>query len=314
MKLQAQFYTLRNQETLEVVDVKTPFKSGFPPKTVLLVHGYAHSWHLFEPLIEDLMGIPSLRIIVPTLRLHGESSRIAIPEYFGDLAQDLKHLMDHKLINIRKFDLLVAFSMGGAIAQSFAADFPESVVEMILLSTVSYKGYVPFVVEDVIRRPQTKPPSLRVREPKDLINYCTVGMFKELADKQNRKGIVDATKLVFKKQPTQRELNQWVDDMFRNKEYLEVSFLLAKFNISSETNFNGFPGNGKANSIRCPVTFLYGDVDPLKPDIQETIQFYRARNIPVVEKEVPACAHYIWADAYEEVVKAVLNALTKPKL
>lgn len=103
--------------------------TGFP---LLLLHGFTSSsatWHPLTSYLEDT----STMIMVDLLG-HGKTESPPQWERYEILksAADLKLLLDH--LAIEKVDLL-GYSMGGRLAITFAATYPEKVRKLVLEST-----------------------------------------------------------------------------------------------------------------------------------------------------------------------------------
>ena len=88
--------------------------AGIP---VLLLHGYSDSWRSFEPLLPYLP--PAWRLIIPSQRGHGDSSRPASGYRMQDFAADAVALLD--ALGIER-TAIVGHSMGTLIGQCLGAD------------------------------------------------------------------------------------------------------------------------------------------------------------------------------------------------
>lgn len=95
---------------------------------MVLLHGFTDSWRSFEPMAARLP--PSLPVVIPTQRGHGEAERPSgpydLPAFAGDLAQLLDALAIARAV-------VVGHSMGSAVALRFAVDHPERVAGLALL-------------------------------------------------------------------------------------------------------------------------------------------------------------------------------------
>ena len=98
--------------------------SGVP---VVLLHGFADSWHSFELVLPHLPR--SIHAFAPTLRGHGDSSRPATGYGIPDLEADLEAFMDALHIESA---LIVGHSMGSAVALRYAIDHHERVLGLVL--------------------------------------------------------------------------------------------------------------------------------------------------------------------------------------
>ena len=97
---------------------------------LILLHGIADSWRIFEPLLAEL----PMRIHVYALsqRGHGDSDRPTTGYHTSDFAEDLWLFMD--ALQIQRA-IIVGASSGGFAARNFAATHPERTAGLILLGS-----------------------------------------------------------------------------------------------------------------------------------------------------------------------------------
>ncbi|HOZ37549.1 MAG TPA: alpha/beta hydrolase [Anaerolineaceae bacterium] len=113
--------------------------AGIP---IILLHGLADSWHIFEPLIRYLPK--SLHIYALTQRGHGNSSRPESGYATRDFEEDLLMFMD--ALNIEKAVILGA-SSGGFPARIFTIDHPDRTLALVLLGSPATLQGIPAVQE-----------------------------------------------------------------------------------------------------------------------------------------------------------------------
>lgn len=109
---------------------------GDGERDLVLVHGWMVSGAVFDGLIEEL-NLPDYRIIVPDLRLAGESSGQASDFSLARQVEDVKAVAD--AAGADSF-ALIGHSMGGQVAQLFAATYPGRVDRLVVLSSVPASG------------------------------------------------------------------------------------------------------------------------------------------------------------------------------
>jgi 3-oxoadipate enol-lactonase len=102
-----------------------------PP--LLLIHGLMVTGEMFDPVLDDFAE--HHRVIVPDLRGHGRSVRLAGPYTVAKLAEDLARLLDD--LSLESADVL-GYSQGGAVAQQFAWDYPDRTRHLVLVCTYAY--------------------------------------------------------------------------------------------------------------------------------------------------------------------------------
>jgi pimeloyl-ACP methyl ester carboxylesterase len=132
-----QFAELSTSVTLEYVEQGEP--AGAP---VLMLHGGTDSWHSFELVLPHLS--PSIRAFALSMRGHGDSSRPASGYRYDDFAGDVAAFMDTLGL---ESSVIVGHSMGRAVAQRFAADYPSRVSALVLLGAFAGEPGNPAVIE-----------------------------------------------------------------------------------------------------------------------------------------------------------------------
>jgi pimeloyl-ACP methyl ester carboxylesterase len=118
---------LAGRATLRVVE-----RGDRRGRPVVLLHGLADSWRVFQPTIEELP--PSLHIIAVTQRGHGDASRPTVGYGLPDLSADVLALLDALAVERA---VIVGHSMGSAVALRFAVDHPERVRGLVLIGAGS---------------------------------------------------------------------------------------------------------------------------------------------------------------------------------
>ena len=122
---------LRNGVVLPYLDPNP--RAGTP---VVLLHGLSDSCRSFETVMAHLPR--DLRPIAPTLRGHAGAS---LPETYriADFSEDVVQLLDALKLDRA---VIVGHSMGGVVAQRFAADHPDHVAGLVLVDTFARFGRV----------------------------------------------------------------------------------------------------------------------------------------------------------------------------
>jgi len=114
--------------------------SGVP---VLLLHGFAGSWRVFEPVLAHLPD--SIHAFALTQRGHGEASKPEQGYRLCDLAGDVAAFMDDLDLEAA---VIGGHSMGSAVARRFAIDHAERTLGLVLAGAcVTRPGDPSFVHE-----------------------------------------------------------------------------------------------------------------------------------------------------------------------
>ena len=98
------------------------------PETVVLLHGFAGTGRLWDPVVARLDG-ERYRPLAPDLRGHGAASSRR-PVSFAAIVEDVLGLVAHPFA-------LCGYSMGGRIALQVALAAPERVARLVLVATTA---------------------------------------------------------------------------------------------------------------------------------------------------------------------------------
>src|SRR3990167_1041258 len=105
-------------------------------ETITFIHGLRHDHTQFDRQVLHFSH-DGYRTLTYDIRGHGRSLSTSTRDYTIDLlAEDLKSLFTK--LGIKKSHL-VGVSLGGAIAQAYAGNYPEDVAKLILAGTFAPK-------------------------------------------------------------------------------------------------------------------------------------------------------------------------------
>lgn len=108
-------------------------EQGDPTGTpVVLLHGITDSLHSWDPVLPNLP--PTLHVFALTQRGHGDADRPSTGYAPRDFAADLAAFMDALGLDRA---VVAGHSMGSAIAQRFAADYPARTAGLILVGAAA---------------------------------------------------------------------------------------------------------------------------------------------------------------------------------
>lgn len=223
-------------------------------KNLLLIHGNMTSSKHWDLVLENIDA--SFKVFAIDLRGFGESSYHQKIFSLKDFSNDIKEWVD--VIGLTDF-AVVGWSTGGGIAMQFAIDYPGYVNKLILLESVSTRGYPIFATNengmpDVTKRLTTYE-QIKL-EPTKVITTQTA------YDERNREflKIVWNAVIYYHNQPEPWRYEEYVDDMLTQRNYAEVIHALNTFNISG-IDHDAAIGTNQAKDITIPVLVLRGEHD-----------------------------------------------------
>ena len=221
---------------------------------LILTHGNMTSSKHWDVLIKSLPE--KYKIYAPDLRGFGGSSYNNEINSLHDFAKDLKAFFDK--LNLKDF-VLIGWSTGGGVVMDFTADNPDYVKKLILLESVGTKGY-PIYKKDKNGQPiPGELLSTKEEIANDPVQVLPVLNAYQNQDKDTMKMIWNAT-IYTDNQPEPEKYDEYLEDMFTQRNLVDVDYALAHFNISSE-NTKLSKASKKAEKIDVPTLVLYGEND-----------------------------------------------------
>jgi pimeloyl-ACP methyl ester carboxylesterase len=249
------FQSISNGETIAYrSQIRVASKANF-----ILVHGWISSslvmWNEIVSLLSDL----SLSFYAVDLRGFGDSSYNKSIKSIEDFAEDI-HLFA-KALGLN--DLIVAgYSMGGAVALQFAANYPENLRKLILFDSVGSRGVLSYYEKDGQQ--------VQIVKTEDLgkSGFWDVADMKFRNDIAGASGFLQLGTFNAGKQPTAEVLRKYVVGFEKERNVTDCLYWLTHWNITNESN-GVVDGNGKINNIKCKCLILHGDQDRLI-DVKES--------------------------------------------
>ena len=263
----------RYKKQLDTVDLAYG-EAGHGPSLVLL-HGLGSSrndWLLQLPTF-----IPRYRTVAVDLRGHGGSPKPSGPYRLEQLAADVAELL-------RRIDAhpahVLGISLGGAVAQQLALDFPELVRSLVLVNTAAR-----FVSESWQQR---------LTGVKRMASVYLFGM--------DRVAEAVATRLFPK--PEQTQLRRETVERIRNNDlaaYRATLWAIVRFDVQA-----------RLGEIRCPTLVVAGEQDTTVPLASKR---RLAQRIPRSRLEIIAnSGHATPVDQPEAFNRVVMAFLEQPEM
>ncbi|MBM7554407.1 alpha/beta fold hydrolase [Thalassobacillus pellis] len=213
---------------------------------LLLIHGNMASSEQWDVFMDQLP--PAYTVYAVDLRGYGKSTYRTPIQSLGDFSEDLKLWMDELGI---KTTHVMGWSNGGGVAMQLAADYPERVEKVVLLASMSTRGYPVY---------HTDGKRLHTRE--QMASSPGLETLEQAQKHHNRlfyKAAMDYM-LYAHKQPEENSYENYIDAALEQRNIMDVAFAANRFNISNISN-GVVNGSGDAGRITAPVLVLWGKND-----------------------------------------------------
>lgn len=248
-------------------------------KAVILIHGNMSSSNHWKTLMNVLD--PKYTLYAPDLRGFGLSTYHQTIKSLKDFSDDIKQLVDG--LGLTKVSL-IGWSLGGGVAMRFALDYPELVEKIVLLASISTRGYPIFSMN----KDRTFNVKKRLKTLEEIKSDYRMTWMEELYKTNNRKELKNVlNNLIFTvNQPDEQTYEEAIDNMLKQRNLAEANHAINMFNISN--HFNGtFHGTDEAKNIHVPVLNIYGDqdrtvtkrmIDEINTDLRDCVKTVKLEN------------------------------------
>ncbi|WP_147533162.1 alpha/beta fold hydrolase [Bacillus marasmi] len=223
-------------------------------KKLLLIHGNMTSSKHWDLILENIDA--SFKVFAVDLRGFGESSYQEKIFSLKDFSDDIKLWADE--IGLTDF-AMIGWSTGGGVAMQFAIDYPGYANKLILLESVSTRGYPYFAVDDSGMPDFTKRLTTYEQIKNDRIRVIPTQTAYEQKNREFLRAVWNAV-IYNHNQPEPWRYEEYIDDMLTQRNYAEVIHALNMFNISAVDN-EAAKGTNQASNIQIPVHVLRGEHD-----------------------------------------------------
>lgn len=288
--------TLSNGETLGYRERE----GGSVP--LLLIHGNMTSSKHFDTFLEE--ADEKYKIYALDLRGFGESTYNTRVEDIRDFAEDVKLFVDK--IHLKDFALL-GWSLGGGVCLQYAALYPDDCHHLILISSVSTRGY-PLYEMDELGRPNV---NHRLSTREEVERDGRIAPMVTAYETKNYpflRAVWDSLVYVYEK-PEEERYQSYLEDMTTQRNLADVYYSLNSFNLSND--HNGLKkGSNEVQKIHIPVLILYGDKDYVI-----TQKMTREITVDLGEfgtyVELNKCGHSPLVDALDQVLHEMNHFLNE---
>ena len=284
---------LKNNETISYLI------RGNTNKVLLLVHGNTSAGIFFEPLF-DLIP-EDITLLVPDLRGFGKSTYNENIETIADLAADLKDFLEE--LKIETVDIL-GWSLGGAIALSFACSYPKVVEKLILLSSGSLRGYPTFKKDEKGQPIFPEVYSSKAELAQDFVQILPLLNMYETKNYEGLKAVFDYVIYTGKNKPNDEDNKRWLSETMKQRNLVDVNWALANFNLTDSPNLYSV-GDGKINNLVAKTLILWGDKDITVPRymFEENVNGIKDAKVIIYE----GSGHSLIVDEPKRLIQDILD-------
>lgn len=298
LKIEKKYLTIPNGEKIAYIE------KGEGEKVFVIIHGnFSASYHL-EPIYK---GMPDgYRIICPDLRGYGNSSYNTPVNTIHDFADDVVALL--KELGISSF-YLAGWSLGGCVAQSISARYPEMVKKLILIASGSVKGY-PVFRKDAMGQNLV---GQIYEDRSELMGDISIASMVQTEKNKDYKFMEQIFNLTIYtspsgKRPDEESSQIYLEETCKQVNLVDADWALMTFNISNETSFYS-AGEDIAKNIVCPVLALNGKSDITVPEIMTSEN--RAHIKQIEQKYYDDCGHSLPVDQPELLVQDIVEFIER---
>ena len=267
---------------------------------LVLLHGNMSSsihWDIVFERMDDRFALYAMDI-----RGFGDSSYETACDSIADFAEDVPLFAD--AMGLDEFHLW-GWSAGSAIAMQVAADVPERLCRLVLMSPPSTQG-LPVYEKDENLQPTETVLTTREELAQDPVSVAPVLAALDEQDAATMKEVW--TQAIFVNgTPEKDRFDAYIEETLKQRCLLDIDYALVHFNISEADN--GIePGTGEVDDIDAPTLVLRGEDDlvvtrEMSEDVTERIA--DARYV-----ELEGCGHAPTVDDPERLLGDVESFLT----
>ena len=267
---------------------------------LVLLHGNMSSsihWDIVFEKMDDRFALYAM-----DLRGFGDSSYETSCDSIADFATDVPLFAD--AMGLDEFHLW-GWSAGAAVAMQVAADSPERVDRLVLMSPPSTQG-LPVYAKDENMQPTDTVLTTREELAEDPVSVAPVLAALESGDAATMKEVWSQAIFV-NGTPDEERFDAYIAETLKQRCLLDIDYALVHFNISPEDN--GIePGTGEVEHIDAPTLVLRGEDDlVVSREMSEDVtqQIADARYV-----ELEGCGHAPTVDDPERLLGDVESFLT----
>ncbi|GAV14508.1 alpha/beta fold hydrolase [Paenibacillus sp. NAIST15-1] len=247
MKIHVKAVELPNGETLGYRE-----RDG-GDEVVVLIHGNMNSSCHWDVVLEQMDA--RYKLYAVDLRGFGISTYHTPIESLSDFTADVKQWVD--LLGLTRFTL-IGWSTGGGVAMEYTATYPDEVTRLVLLASVSTRGY-PFYEDGSNGMPDVTRRITTIEGIRSLARNTLIESANIRRDRRFMKQLYEAV-IYDRNQPEEARYETYIDDILTQRNLMDVYHALNTFNVSV-FDHEASPGSGAVKRIKAPVLVLRGMQD-----------------------------------------------------
>ncbi|KJB85909.1 3-oxoadipate enol-lactonase [Paenibacillus sp. E194] len=269
-------------------------------EVVVLIHGNMNSSCHWDVVLEQ-MDV-RYKLYAVDLRGFGISTYHTPIESLSDFTADVKQWVD--LLGLTRFTL-IGWSTGGGVAMEYTAAYPDEVTRLVLLASVSTRGY-PFYEDGTNGLPDVTRRITAIEGIRSLTRNTLIESANIRRDRQFMKQLYEAV-IYDRNQPEEARYETYLDDILTQRNLMDVYHALNTFNISV-FDHEASPGSGAVKRIKAPVLVLRGMQDLV---ITEAMTRETLADLGDIAEFVPltGCGHSPLVDDLSQLLHAIESFL-----
>ncbi|MDZ7671280.1 MAG: alpha/beta hydrolase [Halanaerobiales bacterium] len=272
-------------------------------EVLLIIHGNMTSSKHWDIFMENFDK--KYKLIAPDMRGFGISTYNNKITSISDLAQDLKLFVEK--LNLNNF-FLMGWSTGGCVAMKYTADNSEKVKKLILLESISTRGNPLYKLDEN----GNIMPDQRIKTKEEIRNdkFKIQPLLNAYENKNKEFMKAVWNNLIYTdNQPDKEKYDEYIEDMFTQRNLVEVYHAINHFNISNK--HDGLrQGTNEAAKINLPTLVLWGDNDKVVPKkMAEAIVNDIGENAKL--KILKGCGHSPLIDDLQQLIQTIKEFLKK---
>lgn len=269
-------------------------------EVVVLIHGNMNSSCHWDVVLEQ-MDV-RYKLYAVDLRGFGISTYHTPIESLSDFTSDVKQWVD--LLGLTRFTL-IGWSTGGGVAMEYTAAYPDEVTRLVLLASVSTRGY-PFYEDGTNGLPDVTRRITAIEGIRSLTRNTLIESANIRRDRQFMKQLYEAV-IYDRNQPEEARYETYLDDILTQRNLMDVYHALNTFNVSV-FDHEASPGSGAVKRIKAPVLVLRGMQDLV---ITEAMTRETLADLGDIAEFVPltGCGHSPLVDDLPQLLHAIESFL-----